>query len=42
MDDQKPHGLPQTPEIAALSEPVIDRIMGANLRELLSAVPSGR
>ncbi len=30
------------PEIAALSDPVIDRIMGANLRELLTAVPGGR
>lgn len=31
-----------TPEIAALGDPVIDRIMGGNLRELLTAVPGGR
>ena len=31
-----------TPEIAALGDQVIDRIMGANLRELLTAVPGGR
>ena len=45
-DFPHPEGLAEpaklTPEIAELPEPVIEAVMGKNLRELLTAVPGGR
>jgi len=45
-DYPHPEGLAEpatlTPEIAGLPQPVIERVMGRNLQELLTAVPHGR